>query len=271
MTMTKDVKNVIKSMIITFIANNYKCYYIDLAALDESLKTYNDSELFNKVFLANDSFENFVNELIADKWYAIAADKCNVSSKEFADFMNSEDVNSILKKYGGNWMDCLAAAMSGNKDVCDAIYGEINGKSEMVDENKQYRALRVQENCIEIAMNIYQEIYDKTDLPRDVIIGKIQDWAEEAEKEWENAERRDEYIDFIDAFSKKKKEAFLDEWMESDIKTDNKTNNADMAHLIAQECAIKYTYGNSVYCDCEDVAKAIEEAINEYNKTNNNN
>ena len=35
MTMTKDVKNVIKSMIITFIANNYKCYYIDLAALDE--------------------------------------------------------------------------------------------------------------------------------------------------------------------------------------------------------------------------------------------
>lgn len=273
--MTKDIKEVVTSMISCYLRNTYTKSSINLdpAIIRNTLNDYEDQDLFNQIFKGE--FEDFMRCLFNNKWYDICADKCKVTFGEFTDFMNTPKVQKVLSKFEISWIDCFFAVMNGDKDICDAIYVEINGNSEMVDEKKQYRALRVQENCIEIALNCFQEIYDATDQPRDVIITQIQNWAEEAEKEWEKPSCIEnvygEYLGFIDDFSTKKKEEYLKEWKESCLDTTDKTQDADMAHLLGQKYAKEYTLDGTSRCTYEEVAEAIETAINEFSNNNNNN
>lgn len=335
--MTKmSIKEVVVNMISCYISNTYEKSKIDInkEVIRKSLEDYTDQDLFDKAFCEN--FEDFMHDLFNDKWYEIGAKNCKVTFSEFADFMNTPKCQKFLFKHNLSWIDGFISAVNGYANICDDIYGEIYKTDVVVDEAKQYRILRVQENAIEIALNCYKEIYDKTDMTRDIIISKIQDWAEQAEQEWESGNHSGEYLDFIDEFTKAKKEAFLDEWMNNSlIKSDNngsshtnkvsvnlnvnvtfdvdgevdedavknlarqmvvdkmdydlntcygnetyvdynvelandtdKTYNADMARLLGQKYAKEYTNDGSDRCTYEEVAEAIETAINDFNNTN---
>lgn len=334
--MAKDItiKEVVVNMIDVYMKNTYHKSSINLDhdTISKSLEDYTDNDLFCKALCGN--FEDFMADLLNDNWYQIGAKNCKVTFKKFTDFMNTNKIQNVLLKYNISWIDCLYSVLMNNHDICEDIYRAINPINEVIDKAKEYRILRVQENAIEIALNCYKEIYDKTSLPRDVIISKIQDWAEQAEQEWENGNHNGEYLDFIDEFTKVKKEAFLDEWMndnlikscdngsshtnkvsvklnvdvtfdvDGDVDEDavknlarqmvsdklefdlntcygsetyvdysvdvandvDKTYNADMARLLGQKYAKEYTLDGTSRCTYEEVAEAIETAINDFAK-----
>ena len=77
-----------------------------------------------------------------------------------------------------------------------------------------YMRSRVQQNAVEISMNILAEMAEYSGLSRSTLIDiYIEKWSREAEIEWlgSNYEANCEYIDFIDAFSKRKLEEFKQE------------------------------------------------------------
>lgn len=264
--MTKDIKEVVTSMISCYLRNTYTKSSINLDhdIIRETLNDYEDQDLFNKVFL--ESFEEFMQDLFNNKWYDICACKCRVTFGEFTDFMNTPKIQKVLVKFEISWIDCFYAIMGGDKDICDSIYGEINKSNVAVDLTAHYRNLRVQENCIEIALQCFDEISRTTDMPRDIIVSKIQDWALQAEKLWE--ERGDDYhdyYDFIDEFTNAKKTEYLAGFKSS--LTDN-TNEDEKASKIAGKYAKEYTLDGTTRCTYEEVAEAIEEAIKEYSNNN---
>lgn len=77
-----------------------------------------------------------------------------------------------------------------------------------------YMRSRVQQNAVEISMNILAEMAEYSGLSRSTLIDiYIEKWSREAEIEWlgSDYEANCEYIDFIDAFSKRKLEEFKQE------------------------------------------------------------
>lgn len=77
-----------------------------------------------------------------------------------------------------------------------------------------YMRSRVQQNAVEISMNILAEMAEYSGLSRSTLIDLyIEKWSREAEIEWlgSDYEANCEYIDFIDAFSKRKLEEFKQE------------------------------------------------------------
>lgn len=261
-----NIKEVVTDMIVVYLKNTYKKSSINLdpAIISKSLNDYEEQDLFDKVFYG---FEDFMSDLFNNKWYDIASNNCKVNFGVFTDFMNTTKIQKVLVKHNLSWIDCFLSAVNGDKDICDSIYGEINKSNEAVDLAAHYRNLRVQENCIEIALQCFDEISRTTDMPRDIIVGKIQDWALQAEKLWEERDDDDchDYYDFIDEFTNAKKTEYLAEFKSS---LTNNTNEDEKASKIAGKYAMEYTLEGTTRCTYEEVAESIEEAIKEYTKNN---
>ena len=93
-------------------------------------------------------------------------------------------------------------------------FDELMAFGEKHGVNSCYMRSRVQQNAVEISMNILAEMAEYSGLSRSSLIDLyIEKWSREAEVEWlgSNYEANSEYIDFIDAFSKRKLEEFKQE------------------------------------------------------------
>lgn len=129
-----------------------------------------------------------------------------------------------------------------------------------------YMRNRVQENAIEISMNILAEMAEYSDLSRNALIDiYIDKWSREAEIEWlgSNHEGNSEYIDFIDAFSKRKLEEFKQErFMRHNIEERQKKK----AKLVTVSITTRVIVDSNEMPECEEedaMNKAIEKIKND--------
>lgn len=259
-----EIKNSMAEVIISYLKDRYPNAKTTITkeVVVKALEHYSDSELYEK------SIELFVFEDLMGTFRQIGADNCNVTIDDFNKFMDGEKARNLMDLHNVSWIDLLYATMRGDMEACksvrDAIIPPVKNP---IDLDAHYRNLRVQENCIEIALQCFEEISRTIDMPRDIIVGKIQDWALQAEKLWEERDDDDytDYYDFIDDFTEKKKTEYLAGFNSS---LTNNTDDDEKASQIAGKYAMEYTFDGSIRCTYEEVKEAIEGAIKEYSKNN---
>lgn len=122
-----------------------------------------------------------------------------------------------------------------------------------------YMRSRVQQNAVEISMNILAEMAEYSGLSRSTLIELyIEKWSIEAEIEWlgSNYEANCEYIDFIDAFSKKKLEEFKQEKFIHNIEERQKKK----AKLVMFTLTTRVVVDANEMPECEE-EEAIDKAL----------
>ena len=123
-----------------------------------------------------------------------------------------------------------------------------------------YMRSRVQQNAVEISMNILAEMAEYSGLSTSTLINLyIEKWSREAEIEWlgSNYEANCEYIDFIDAFSKRKLEEFK---QEAFMQHKNEEHPKKKAKLVMFTLTTRVVVNENEMPECEE-EDAIEKAL----------